>query len=167
MCAYAVSADVIRLIVANCTRMLSMTPDELTMVRNLLASDEDFRQFPYTDTTGNLTIGFGRNLNSVGISRPEAQELLTNDINYFAAAIADSHSFFDGLCPARKLVVIDICFNVGLNGFSKFVLLLAALGEGNYEQAAIEILQSKAAAQLPKRYQRLAQMMRTGELNNV
>lgn len=46
----------------------------------LLQEHEGFRQFPYLDSLGIQTIGYGRNLESRGISEPEASYLLSNDI---------------------------------------------------------------------------------------
>jgi GH24 family phage-related lysozyme (muramidase) len=40
--------------------------------------EEGFRRFPYFDIEGNITIGYGRNLRSVGISEEEA-EILQGD----------------------------------------------------------------------------------------
>ena len=41
-----------------------------------LKRDEGFRSHPYRDTVGKLTIGYGRNLDDVGISEREAEQLL-------------------------------------------------------------------------------------------
>jgi hypothetical protein len=43
---------------------------------------------------------------------------------------------------------------------SKFVRFLGALHLGKYDEAADELLNSKAAKQAPARYQQLATMMR-------
>ena len=40
-------------------------------LKNMLKIDEDYEQFPYYDTTDNLTIAYGRNLSTVGISKAE------------------------------------------------------------------------------------------------
>ena len=41
---------------------------------------EGLRLFPYNDTTGHLSIGYGRNLTSNGISTQEAEIMLKSDI---------------------------------------------------------------------------------------
>ncbi|MFD2234837.1 glycoside hydrolase family protein, partial [Phaeospirillum tilakii] len=45
-----------------------------------LIRDESLRLKPYRCPAGKLTIGIGRNLDDVGISREEAETLLDHDI---------------------------------------------------------------------------------------
>lgn len=64
-----------------------MTPESRQKLKNMLVQDESYRQFPYTDTTGHLTVGIGRNISQRGISTTEASQLLDNDIIYFSAKL--------------------------------------------------------------------------------
>ncbi len=141
-----------------------MTPDAKQKLKSLLLNHEAYRQFLYTDTTGHLTIGIGRNLSDRGISITEALSLLEDDIVYFYSKLAHYVSCFDKLSDNRKIVLVDMCFNMGINGFLKFTDMLQALAQTDYETAAKEILDSKAAIQCPERYHQLAQIMRTDEL---
>ena len=54
--------------------------DLLTAARAELIADEGLRLKPYTDTVGKITIGIGRNLTDVGISKEEAYALCDTDI---------------------------------------------------------------------------------------
>ena len=90
--------------------------------------------------------------------------LLGKDLNI---AIADAVSVigeevFSGLTDDRQNVLIDMSFNLGKNRFSKFKDMINAVRMGNFEIAADEILDSKAARD-PKtktRYENLAKEMR-------
>ena len=141
-----------------------MTPDSKQKLKTLLLEHEAYKQFVYSDSTGNLTIGVGRNLSARGISITEAIQLLEDDIIYFYSKLAHYVSFFDKLSDNRKIVLVDLCFNVGLNGFLKFTDMLQALAREDYNKAADEILNSKAAVQCPERYHQLALMMRNDQL---
>jgi len=141
-----------------------MTPDAKRKLRNLLLLEEGYKGDVYTDTTGNLTIGIGRNLSDRGISMDEALVLLDNDIAYFSGRLSHMLPFFDDLSDARKIALVSLCFNLGVQGFMGFKKMSEAVSAGNYALAAHEILASKAAIQLPTRYQRLSTMMRTNEL---
>jgi GH24 family phage-related lysozyme (muramidase) len=55
-----------------------LSDDAYEKCKNLLKSQEGFRQFPYKDTTGNTTIGYGRNLEVRGIFQEEAGMMLDN-----------------------------------------------------------------------------------------
>jgi lysozyme len=130
----------------------------------LLVRHESFRQFMYIDSNNHPTIGFGRCLDTRGISTTEGLILLDDDMLYFTNKLAHYISFFNLLSDNRKIVLIDICFNVGVNGLLNFKDMLSALEASDFEKAADEILNSKAAQQSPERYQQLALIMRTDQL---
>jgi GH24 family phage-related lysozyme (muramidase) len=46
---------------------------------DIIKQQEGCRLKPYTDTTGHITIGYGRNLTDCGISQDEADLMLAND----------------------------------------------------------------------------------------
>ena len=133
--------------------------------KNLLIIQEKFSQFPYTDTTSHLTIGYGRNLSNRGIFPEEAAYLLDNDIYYFYSKLSTHLNFFDNLDENRKIVLIDMCFNLGLNGFLQFRKMLEAMEKDDWNTATSELLNSEAAHQCRDRYTQLASIMKTGELN--
>lgn len=139
-----------------------MNPTSKAKLRALLTQEEGYRQFAYQDTTGNLTIGIGHNLTANGISINAANYILDEDIDYFINKIKESVPVFDDLCEARQMVLVDMCFNLGLKGFLKFTRMLAYVCQEDYVSAAGEIEYSKAAMQTGERYKRLAQMMKAG-----
>lgn len=137
----------------------------MTFVERLRAQlelHEGLRLKPYRDTVGKLTIGIGRNLDDVGISREEAYALLDNDI---AAAMAPLMAlpWFNALDEVRRAVLIDMCFNMGWRVLSTFKVTLAAIEAGDYMRAVTNMLQSKWAGQVGPRAVRLAKMMETGQ----
>jgi lysozyme len=145
-------------------RMIGMTPESRIKLRNLLTANEKYSQFPYVDTTGHITVGIGRNLTDRGISINEALQLLDDDILYFSNKLASVVTYFDSLDDNRQVVLVNMCFNLGINGFLAFRGMLSCLEKRDFEGAAAEILQSKAAEQCPDRYRQLANIMKTGEL---
>lgn len=144
-----------------------MPPESEKTLRDLLILHEGYRRFPYTDTTGHLTIGIGRNIADKGISYTEALYLLDQDLRYFIDKLQDSLPFFENLDPSRKTVLIDMCFNLGINGFLKFKNMIEAIKNKNWELAAYHIKNSKAYGQAPNRYRKLAEIMRTGIIANI
>lgn len=131
-------------------------------IEEQLILHEGLRLKAYKDLTGHLTIGVGRNLDAVGISREEAMLLLKNDLLQVRGELASKLPSWEQLNPYRKRALIDMAFNLGVGGLLKFKKMLVAVERGNYEQVSIEILNSKWALQVGKRAQRLALMMRTG-----
>lgn len=82
-------------------------------------------------------------------------------------AIADARSVigedvFDALSDARQDVLVDMSFNLGRPRFSKFTKMIAAVQAGDFTEASVQILDSKAARDplTKSRYENLAAEMR-------
>ena len=130
----------------------------LTLKQQLM-HDEGLRLHPYRDTVGKLTIGFGRNLDDVGITRREAEIMLDNDIEQVRLELS-RFDWFDQLDSSRRDVIMNMCFNLGLPTLLKFENMIAALSSHQYQRAADEMLDSKWARQVGDRAERLAEVMR-------
>ena len=131
-------------------------------ITDLLIKHEGLRLKPYRDTVGKLTIGVGRNLDDVGITREEALYLLGNDIFRVKAGLYDAFLWSINLDAVRKDVVINMVFNLGLGRFKRFKRMIAAIERQDWDGAAKEMLDSKWAKQVGRRAIELAQMMKSG-----
>ena len=127
----------------------------------LLRHHEGERLKPYTDTTGHLTIGVGRNLTDVGITAAESEMLLRTDVARTRAAVCRAWPWVEQLDPVRQAVVLDMAFNLGVSGLKQFKRTMALLKHGRWEAAADAMLDSLWAQQVGQRAVRLAQMVRT------
>lgn len=136
----------------------------ITALRDSLINDEAIRLKPYRDSVGKLTIGVGRNLDDVGISRNEAMAMLDNDIARVLQELTSAFPWYTGLNDARKVALANMCFNLGLPRLQGFTRMLIALEAGQYTEAADEMLNSKWAGQVGNRARRLASLVRTGVL---
>lgn len=128
-----------------------------------LMRDEGKRLKPYRCTAGKLTIGYGRNLDDVGITDDEAMALLENDVDACVADCLKTFPWFVSLDPVRQAVVVNMRFNLGLVRLLGFRNTLAAIASGDYRAAADGMLASKWAEQVGARATRLAYQMRTGK----
>lgn len=141
-----------------------MTPEARTKLKQLLVQHESYRQFPYSDTTGHITVGIGRNLSDRGISTTEAFYLLDDDIIYFYGKLSHFLPWFIKLSENRQIALVDMCFNLGIQGFLNFHETIAALESGDYEKASDNMLLSLWAKQVGERATTLANIIRTGEI---
>ena len=135
----------------------------MSKLREMLVKHEGLKLKPYKDTVGKLTIGVGRNLDDVGISKEEALILLDADIARVKKQAEQTWAWFKQLTPARQDVLLSMIFNMGLNGVLGFRNTLAAIQKGEYDLAAKQMLESKWAKQVKGRAVELAMMMETGE----
>ena len=123
---------------------------------------EGVRKFVYLDTEGIETIGVGRNLVDRGLSDDEVELMLANDIRDFQDEVEAAFPWWSDLDDVRQRVVVDMAFNMGLGSLSKFVNTLAHIEEGRYDDASLEMLDSKWARQVGDRAKVLSEMMKTG-----
>ena len=130
---------------------------------DILIKHEGLRLKPYNDTVGKLTVGVGRNLYDVGISKDEAMYLLNNDIEKVLFQCSKEFPWLPNLTDARKDVIYSMAFNLGMFGLLKFKKFLEAVAHGDYEEAKLEMLNSRWAMQVGNRAIELSKMMETGE----
>ncbi|HEX4373882.1 MAG TPA: hypothetical protein VHZ50_11320, partial [Puia sp.] len=81
-----------------------MFTQAIKSLKELLIKQEGIRLFPYTDTTGHLTIGVGRNLVDTGIRNDEALYMLDNDIEYFNEKLEEALPYYRELDDSRQVV---------------------------------------------------------------
>lgn len=120
----------------------------------------------YADSLGFTTIGVGRLIDKRkggGITKEEAAYLLNNDIQSRLIALESRIPWFKRLDDARKGVLLNMSFQLGIGGLMGFKNTLAKIEAGDYEVAAANMLKSKWARQTPNRAKRLARQMETGE----
>ena len=131
-------------------------------VVELIQRHEGLRLKPYKCTAGKVTIGFGRNLEDVGITAEEATRMLHHDI---AECIKQLETIdgFSMLDEVRRAVLIDMTYNLGFAGILAFKNMWRAVENRDYDKAAVEMLDSKWARQVGQRALRLSTMMQTGE----
>ena len=121
----------------------------LERIKEQLVRHEGLRLKPYRCTAGRLTIGIGRNLDDCGISQSEAYVMLINDImNCEKQLQSKIPDIYNGLDEVRKSVLLNMCFNLGINGLLGFKNTLAFVKAGDWERAANNMLVSKWAKQV-------------------
>ena len=144
------------------------------LIERLITRNEGFKRVPYLDTRGNTTIGVGHELHMTlaqaqkryphPLTSEEVKALLSEDVKEVEtqARLIFGKSW-DSFNDARKAVVIDMLFNLGFGTFSEFHNFIDAAKKGRWDAASFEIEDSDAARELPTRYQRNAEVMRTGD----
>lgn len=126
-----------------------------------LRLDEGLRLRPYLCPAGKLTIGYGRNLDDRGITLPEAEQMLLNDVNAVEKELC-AVRVYTYLDPVRQAVLANMAFNMGMPALRGFKKMFECLELCDYEGAAAEMLHSKWAAQVGGRATRLAKLMKSG-----
>ncbi|GAA8016673.1 hypothetical protein JP0557_01150 [Helicobacter pylori] len=90
----------------------------------LIVDSEGFSPSIYTDKTEHPTIGYGYNLSvysyeSKRITKPQAYGLLTDILKENHKALL-SYGWYKNLDAMRRMVILDLSYNLGLSGLFKF-----------------------------------------------
>lgn len=123
---------------------------------------EGFRKYPYEDTKGFITIGYGYNLDANGLPKDICKKLTQDKVNELWDKLFNI-GWFRVLNEVRKKVILDMAYNMGIDGLSRFRKMIDALKAEDYDEASKEMLDSMWANQVKERAERLAKMMKTGE----
>lgn len=137
-----------------------------TELNRQLRGDEGVEAQVYKDSLGFDTIGVGRLVDKKkpgsGLRPDEITYLLNNDIDDRIDQLTRRLSWFAGLDPARQGVLLNMAFQLGVDGLMGFKNTLELVRTGKYDQAADNMLLSKWADQTPERAKRMAKQMKTG-----
>jgi lysozyme len=134
-------------------------------LKDQLIRHEALRLKMYKDSLGILTIGVGHNLQDKPISKAAAMQILEDDINDAKVDLAKAYPWVVKLSLNRQNVLINMCFNMGIERLSTFKNTLRMVESGDYAGAATNMLQSKWATQVGDRAKELAEIMKTGGSN--
>ena len=132
----------------------------ITRLKEQLIIDEGYRQFPYRCTAGKLTIGVGRNIQDVGISKEEAEHLLENDIMKSIIDLKKIFENFENLPENVQYVLMNMRFQLGAGTFRKFKNFIKAIRIESWNQAADEMKDSLWYKQTKNRTKRLIHIMK-------
>ena len=124
---------------------------------------EGFRSNVYTCSGGKKTVGYGRNLQDIGISEEEAEMLLKNDIYEATNQLLNAFPFMATFSDVRISAMINFTFNVGIGTVRKFSNTIEYLKNEDWEAAADEMMDSKWAEQVGDRAIQITEQIRTGK----
>jgi lysozyme len=131
-------------------------------LKRQLEIDEDRRKKAYRCSAGFLSIGVGRNLDANGLRDKEIDFMLENDIDEVVALLDKHLPWWKNMTDARREVLANMCFNLGIGKLLGFKNTLAFMEQGRYEAAARGMEASMWYRQVGDRAKRLVKMMEEG-----
>lgn len=135
---------------------------DIEKTKEEIKKEEGFRMETYYCTEGHLTGGYGHKMLE-GEEAPKDKagwdKLFERD---FARAVTGADDLLM-ICPdideTARNIVVEMVYQMGAYGVSKFKGMLKALQDEDYKQASVEMLDSKWAKQTPNRAKRMAERM--------
>ena len=112
---------------------------------------EGFKPTVYEDTEGYDTIGYGFAIKDLYLSKEVCDIILIEKIAELKLNITKKFEWFEHSPNVIQNAVINMCYQMGISGFSKFKKTIYYLETEQYDEAATECLDSLWAKQTPNR----------------
>ena len=120
---------------------------------------EGYRASVYQCTEGYDTIGYGFAIKDLELSEEICDIILAEKLAKLQFDISSKFQWFDESPELVKDVVTNMCYQLGLSGFSKFKKTIYYLETEQYEEASLECLDSLWAKQTPNRAKELSEQL--------
>lgn len=135
-----------------------------------LKQDEGWRASAYQDTEGYLTIGYGFLIDAakggeLPLSIGEMWLTLLVDQTYQATRRVIPG--FDEQPENVQRALCNMAYQLGISGLMGFKKTISLIRQGRYYEAADEAMDSKWAKQTPNRAERVARLIRLGNLHGA
>jgi len=141
----------------------AVVPLDISKAVEQLKRDEGFSRFLHKDSVGVLTIGYGIDLQSDGLSQDEAALVLQHRAWKQYRDLITALPWVKYLDEARQGVLLNMAYSLGVVGELKFHITLDDVHEGRFAAAADAMRASEWAREVSPRAERLAVQMETGE----
>ena len=140
--------------------------DMIRLMKSVKAH-EGFRNSVYKDTLGKRTVGYGHLCvedhweDNREYTVPELERVLEADLNNAIQGTERLCSDCPDLKDQAKEIIVEMVFQLGESGVSKFRNMWKALKVPDYPTAAKEMLDSRWAKQTPGRAKEMSDHMRS------
>ena len=137
-------------------------------IKARIKKHEGFIPKIYRDSLGKATIGYGHLVTEkdnfkegIEYSIEELEEVFNQDFNKAVEGANELTSQLNLVLATVKGVIIEMVFQLGKTGVSKFKKFFEALNNQNYNEAANQMIDSNWHKQTPKRCEELANIIRS------
>ena len=125
-----------------------------------IKKNEGYVGVVYKDSLGIDTIGYGFAIKHLELDEDICHEILIRKIKDLEDSINLKFSWFNYMPPQIKDVIMEMCYQLGVGGFSKFRKTLAYLQDKQWNKASEEMLDSLWAKQTPNRAKALSDIVK-------
>jgi lysozyme len=150
-------------------QLTTLSPNAQAICLKNIKQNERYEQYAYNDEndqpiqftiTGNPTIGYGKNLRD-GLDLNEAELLTTYKMCQVESELIAARDFFVALSPYAKIALIDMAYNLGVEGLLGLDNFIKLLSENAISAAVDDLRATKWAKQVGARAQRDIALLET------
>jgi len=121
---------------------------------------EGFVEHVYDDSLGIPTIGYGFAIKDLVLDEDIAEDILVRKLEKLKRNACSRFNWLEDMPQEVQEVILNMCYQLGVTGVSKFRKAISALQEGEWNEAADEMLDSLWAKQTPNRAKELSNIVR-------
>ena len=121
---------------------------------------EGFRSKVYKCTEGYDTIGYGFAIKDLELDKDISEMILMQKLDNLMTRIGKTFVWWRSADSTVKDVVVEMCYQLGVSGFSKFKKTIDHLENRRYAKASVEMLDSRWAKQTPNRALELSNLIK-------
>ena len=125
-----------------------------------IKKNEGYISTVYKDSLGIDTIGYGFAIKDLNLEEDICDIILERKINKLRAEVKKRFKWYDNMPVIIREVVIEMCYQMGVTGFSKFKKTIGFFEAKDFKGASVEMLDSKWAVQTPGRAKQLSEEVR-------
>ena len=125
-----------------------------------IKKNEGYVKMVYKDSLGIDTIGYGFAIKDLELDEDICDEILLRKLKDLEQQVNRKFGWFKYMPPNIKDVVMEMSYQLGVTGFSKFKKTIAFLQDKQWQEASVEMLDSLWAKQTSNRANQLADIVR-------
>ena len=110
----------------------------------------------YKDSLGIDTIGYGFAIKDLELDKDVCEIILERKVKDLQDRVDNKFNWYRYMPPEIKDIVLEMCYQMGVYGFSCFKKTIAYLQDKQWEKASVEMLDSRWAQQTPNRAQEMS-----------
>tara|TARA_Y100000401_G_scaffold114005_1_gene115452 strand:+ start:285 stop:689 length:405 start_codon:yes stop_codon:yes gene_type:complete len=114
----------------------------------------------YKDSLGIDTIGYGFAIKDLELDKDVCDMILERKIKNLEDRVRNKFGWYPFMPQGIQDVVMEMCYQLGVTGFSKFAKTITYLKDKNFEKASEEMLDSLWARQTPNRAKELSRRVK-------
>ena len=130
---------------------------------DLIKRHEGYKPKVYKDHLGFDTIGIGFKVSELYLDEEICDRILKQKLSDLELQISQRFDWYGNAQCILKCVVLNMCYQMGVSGFSKFKKTIKYMAQGDLDKASVERLDSKwGREQTPTRARELSNLLKHG-----
>lgn len=114
----------------------------------------------YKDSLGIDTIGYGFAIKDLELDEDLCEIILERKLSQLIDRINFKFQWYRYMPQEIKDIVTEMCYQLGVTGFSKFKKTIAYLQNKQWDDASVEMLDSRWAKQTPNRAKEMSERVK-------